>query len=54
MPKMQMAAFFGKGLLSQLLHYLDSIFGVKIRVIRVKESIYVGFKLIHIIQIQDG
>ena len=24
MPKMQMAAFFGKSLLSQLLHYLES------------------------------
>ena len=30
------------------------MFGVKIRVIRVKESIYVGFKSIHIIKIQNG
>ena len=30
------------------------MFGVKIRVFKVKESINVGFKLIHIIKIQDG
>ena len=30
------------------------MFGVKIRVFKVKESIYVGFKIIRIIEIQDG
>ena len=30
------------------------MFGVKIRIFKVKESIYVGFKSIHIIEIQDG
>ena len=30
------------------------MFGVKIRIFKVKESIYVGFKIIHIIEIQDG
>ena len=48
MPKMQMAAFFGKSLLVQLLHYLKAMFGVKIRIFKVKESIYVDFKLTHI------
>ena len=30
------------------------MFGVKSRIFKVKESIYVGFKIIRIIEIQDG
>ena len=30
------------------------MFGVKIRILKVKESIYIGFKFIHVIEIQDG
>ena len=40
---MKMAALFGKSLLSQ-----KAMFGVKIRIFKVKESIYVGLKSIHI------
>ena len=36
------------------LSFYTAMFGVKIRIFKVKESIYVGFKLIHIIEIQDG
>ena len=32
----------------------STLLGVKIRVFKVKESIYVGSKLIHILKIQDG
>ena len=49
MPKMKTAALLGKILLSQLLHYLErAMFGVKIRIFKVKESIYVGVKLIQL------
>ena len=30
------------------------MFGVKIGIFKVKESIHIGFNLIHIIEIQDG
>ena len=49
-----MAAFFGKNISSQLLHYLEShVWDRNWDIFKVKESIYVGFKFIHIIQIHD-
>ena len=30
------------------------MFGVKNRIFKVKEFIYIGFKIIHIIKVQDG
>ena len=54
MLKMKMAALFGRKLISQFLHYLESMVGIKIRKPNVIESIYIGFKLIHVIGIQDG
>ena len=55
---MKMAALFGRKLAifaSTLLSHVSQVmFGVKIRRFEVREFIHVGFKLIQIIEIQDG